>query len=80
MSSFVAAMDSRIRGENGAMCLAQSGNALLSLFYRLVRDLDDASLETLYNAALAEANATANTAALADLIVLVFHQRFDRRG
>jgi len=80
MSSFVAAMDSRIRGENGAMCLAQSGNALLSLFYRLVRDLDDASLETLYNAALAEANATANTAALADLIVLVFQTRYCRGG
>ncbi|KAL1498685.1 hypothetical protein AB1Y20_013997 [Prymnesium parvum] len=76
-NAFVAAMDKRQLGENGAAELTAKGvgNALVALFFELVRSLSDASLATLTKAALAEAS---DASAYADLIVLAFQTRATR--
>ena len=82
MSAFTSAMDTttanRVLGENGAPALASSGNALVDLFVKSVRDLDDSALERLFAAARAEAGH--DPTALADLIVLAFQTRCCRGG
>ena len=80
MSAFVAAMDtqiSKISTENGAPCLDKTGTALVDLFFKTVRDLDAASLESLFRAALKEA---VTPEAKADLVVLAFQTRYCRGG
>ena len=79
MSAFTHAMDTqieRVRGEKGAAALKTTSSALVDLFTKLVRGLDDATLEQLFSAALENA---ATPEAQADLIVLAFQTR-DARG
>ena len=73
--AFLNAMDSRITGANGALALATTGSALLDLHQSLVRGLDHASLDRLFEAALKEAT---ELDAKADLVVLAFMTRAAR--
>lgn len=80
MSTFVNEMDTmntRVLGENSAPALAKTGSALVDLFFKTVRGLDDCALEALTEKALAEAS---TPEALADLVVLAFQTRNCRGG
>jgi len=70
MSAFVSAMDSRCLGENGAPALtvAGVGDPIVSLFFKLVRDLPDCDLHELLSAVEQSA----------DLVVLAFQTRATR--
>ena len=67
-------MDARCLGENGAPELTAKGvdEPLVALFFKLVRDLPDASLKELL------AGCTGGPADLADLVVLAFQTRATR--
>ena len=85
MSAFMNAMDTnaqleRVLGENGAPAHKTSANALVDLFFKAVRGLDDAALESLFAAARAEAVAKGDPTAVADLFVLAFATRNCRGG
>ena len=79
--AFTSAMDGaakkrKILGENGAAAHDSTGTALLDAFSSLVRDLPAARVKELAKAAGAEAGA--DPANLADLIVLAFQTRGTR--
>ena len=71
-SAFVAMMDSKTPGENGALEHSDAGSPLVALFFKLVRSLPDDSLASLTAAVPAE------PASLADLTVLAFQTRATR--
>ena len=71
-SAFVAMMDSKTAGENGALEHSDAGSPLVALFFKLVRSLPDDSLASLTAAVPAE------PASLADLTVLAFQTRATR--
>ncbi|EOD33630.1 hypothetical protein EMIHUDRAFT_363798, partial [Emiliania huxleyi CCMP1516] len=72
VSAFVAMMDSKTAGENGALEHSDAGSPLVALFFKLVRSLPDDSLASLTAAVPAE------PASLADLTVLAFQTRATR--
>jgi len=74
-SLFLQAMDARTVTTNGCPTLSSSGQALQDLFFKLVRGLDETSLESLFTAAAAEAT---TPEAKADLVVLAFQTRGTR--
>merc|ERR1719171_1892474 len=53
-SAFVAMMDSKTPGENGALEHSDAGSPLVALFFKLVRSLPDDSLASLTAAVPAE--------------------------
>ena len=71
-SAFIAMMDSKTAGENGALEHSDAGSPLVALFFKLVRSLPDDSLASLTAAVPAE------PAELADLTVLAFQTRATR--
>ena len=73
-AAFVNEMDARTLGENGAPELTAKGvgEPVVALFFKLVRDLQDASLAEL----MAACESTPE--GLADLVVLAFQTRATR--
>ena len=65
-----------MHGENGALAHVSTGTAVLDLSFALVRDVDDAKVEKLVRAVLAERDPKS----LADLFVLTFATRDCRGG
>ena len=84
--AFVSAMDAHpalLLGENGSAELTSSGNALLDLFFALVRDLPDDRLSALVSncfAFAAKSDEATAAAAIADLFVIAFQTRDCRGG
>ena len=80
-SPFIASCDamnkpSKTLTENGAPCLADAGDACVTLFFKTVRDLSSEALEELFAAAVAESSDKPEL--IADLFVLAFHTRATR--
>ena len=80
-SPFIASCDamnkpSKTLTENGAPCLADAGDACVTLFFKTARDLSSEALEELFAAAVAESSDKPEL--IADLFVLAFHTRATR--
>ena len=73
---FIAAMDSRILGENGAPELIAEGvgEPLVALFFKLVRGMPEASLREL----MAACTKAGSASSYADVVVLCFQTRATR--
>ena len=73
---FIAAMDSRILGENGAPELTAKGvgEPLVALFFKLVRGMPEATLREL----MAACTKAGSASSYADLVVLCFQTRATR--
>ena len=73
---FIAAMDSRILGENGAPELTAKGvgEPLVALFFKLVRGMPEASLREL----MAACTKAGSASTYADVVVLAFQTRATR--
>ena len=73
---FIAAMDSRILGENGAPELPAKGvgEPLVALFFKLVRGMPEATLREL----MAACTKAGSASTYADLVVIAFHTRATR--
>ena len=73
---FIAAMDSRILGENGAPELTAKGvgEPLVALFFKLVRGMPEATLREL----MAACTKAGSASSYADVVVLAFQSRATR--
>merc|ERR1711951_9787 len=73
---FIAAMDSRILGENSAPELTAKGvgEPLVALFFKLVRGMPEATLREL----MAACTKAGSASGYADLVVLAFQTRATR--
>lgn len=87
VSAFVKAMDQHTNalngltlGENGMHEHKTTSSAMVDLFFKLVRNIPDDDLTTMYNDILRQAETNEDVYLLADLIVMMFQTRDVRGG
>ena len=80
MDQHTIALKGLTPGENGMLEHKTTSSAMVDLFFKLVRNIPDDGLKSMFNNILLEAETTRDANLLADLIVMMFQTRDIRGG